>query len=125
MSSPIPLGELEGLPGGYNPDLSGKTPQIAAADMLTKILSNTFGIFTIIGGVMFILYFILGGLSWISSSGKPEKVQKAQDQMISAGIGLIIIVASYGISFIIGKVLGIEILNPADYIINVLGPGSE
>lgn len=117
------LGELKPLPGGYDPGVTGKdvTP---AANILTKIFSNTFGVFTLVGGLIFILYFILGGLSWLTSSGKPDQVEKAKKQMTDAVIGLIIVVASYGIAFIVGSVLGVEILNPADYIINLLGPKS-
>ena len=116
------LGTLEGLPGGFAPDVSGENPEEAAAKSLTKIFSNVFGVMTVVGGLIFILYFILGGISWTTSSGEREKVEKAKKQMTNAAIGLIIVVASYSIAFIIGTVLGIDILNPADYIINVLGP---
>ena len=54
--------------------------------------------------------FILGGLSWITSSGEREKVEKAKKQMTSAAIGLIIVVASYSIAFIIGTVLLIMLI---------------
>ena len=113
------LGTLEGLPGGFDPGTTEKM----AANTLTKMLSNTIGVLTLVGGLMFIIYFVLGGISWITSSGEREKVEKAKKQMTNAAIGLIIVVASYGIAFIIGKVLGIEILNPAYYIIDELSPG--
>jgi hypothetical protein len=70
-----------------------------------------------------LLYFIFGAIIWISSHGQQEKIQKAKDQMKNAAIGLIIVVASYSISFIVGSVLGIDILRPGKYIIDVLGPG--
>ncbi len=114
------LGELKGLPGGYDPG----TTQESAANMLTKIFSNTLGVLTIIGGLMFILYFVLGGIQWLTSSGDREGVEKAKHQMTNAVIGLIIVVASYSIAFIVGTVLGIEILTPAKYIIDNLAPGA-
>lgn len=112
-----PLGSLEGLPGGFDPGESIDT----ASTTLTKIFSNTFGVLTIVGGLMFILFFVLGGLSWLTSSGDREKVEKAKKQMTNAAIGLIIVVASYSIAFVIGRVLGVEILSPARYI-QKLGP---
>ncbi len=39
--------------------------------------------------------------------------------MINAAIGLIAIVAAYTITFIVSKVTGIEILNPAKYILEI------
>ncbi|HUW21519.1 MAG TPA: hypothetical protein VMW41_02505, partial [Candidatus Bathyarchaeia archaeon] len=71
---------------------------------------------------MFVLYFLLGGLQWVTSSGEADKVEKAKKEMTNAAIGMIIVVAAYGIIFVVGRVLGMEILNPADYIINFLGP---
>jgi len=106
------LGTLEGFTEAYQPTEKG------GHGALTKILSNTIGFLTIVAGLAFTVYFLLGAISWITSSGQPEKVQKAQDKMTSAAIGLIAVVASYGIAFIVGKVLGIEILDPAKYILN-------
>jgi len=117
------LGTLKGIPGGFDPGSSQSPDQ--AAGVLTQIFSNVFGVFTIVGGLLFILYFILGGISWLTSSGKPDRVEKAKKQMTDAVIGLIIVVASYGIAFIIGSVLGIEILQPAKHIIEDLGPGAK
>jgi len=117
-NKPTDLGTIEGLPGGFDPGDSITT----ATETLTTILSNTFGVLTLVGGMMFIIFFIMGGLQWVSSGGEKEKVEKAKKQMTNAAIGLIVVVASYSIAFIIGKVLGIELLNPADYIINNLKP---
>jgi len=111
-----PLGDIEGF-GGYVPRQTGNTG-IGVGETLTKIFSNLYGVLTIAGGLIFVIQFILGAVGWISSSGKPEKVQKAQDKMIHAAIGLIAVVAVYGLTFIVGKVLGVDILNPAAYIEN-------
>lgn len=109
------LGTLKGF-GGYVPE-SGDTGSPVGAT-ITKIFSNFFGIMTIVGGIMFFVYFLLGALGWITSSGKTDKVQKAKDKMISAAIGLIAVIAVYGISVIVGKIIGVDILNPAYYIVH-------
>lgn len=107
------LDRLRGLPT-YEPGV-----RETGATVLTKIFTNLFAIMTLIGGVMFFIHFLTAALAWISSSGQPEKVQKAQSRMINAAIGLIAIVAAYTITFIVSKVTGIEILNPAKYILEI------
>lgn len=106
------LGTLKGFPGAYEPKGEG------ASATLTDIVSNIFGVLTIVAGIVFSINFLLGALNWITSSGKPEKLQKAQDKMINAAIGMIAVVAAYTIAFIVGEVLGVNILNPAKYIKN-------
>lgn len=116
------LGTFKGL-GAYDPQIAPGEKEVApASKLLADILSNAIGFLTIISGIFFMLYFIIGGLSWVMSGGKPDKVQKAQDTMTSAAIGLIIVAASYTIIFVVGKVLGIDILN-LQKSINLLRPG--
>lgn len=112
------LGSLKPLPSSYDPGETITT----ASNTLTDIFSNTFGVLTIVAGLMFILYFVLGGISWLTSGGERDKIEKAKHQMTNAVIGLIIVVAAYGIAFIVGKVLGVDILNPTEYIIKNLKP---
>jgi cytochrome bd-type quinol oxidase subunit 2 len=113
-----PLGDVKPLPNSYDPGTDINT----ATQTFTDIFSNAFGVFTLVAGLMFILYFILGGISWITSGGERDKIEKAKQQMTNAVIGLIIMVAAYGIAFIVGKVLGINILDPSEYILNYLKP---
>ncbi|PIS08907.1 hypothetical protein COT75_04445 [Candidatus Beckwithbacteria bacterium CG10_big_fil_rev_8_21_14_0_10_34_10] len=121
----LPLGQIKGIPGGYDPG----TDIESASQSLTDIFSNVFGVMTIIGGLMFILYFVIGGISWITSGGDKEKVEKAKNKMTNAAVGIIVVIASYSIAFIIGKILGIDILDPSKYLAGeaskkgVLGPG--
>lgn len=107
------LGRLKGF-GAYEPEEGKEGGPLGT--VITKFFSNLFAFLTIVAGLMFAVYFILGALNWITSSGQPEKVQKAQNKMISAAIGLIAVIAAYGIAVIASKVLGLEILNPAKYI---------
>jgi amino acid transporter len=70
---------------------------------------------------MFMVYFIIGALTWVSAGGKAEKVEKAKNTMTNAAIGLIVIVAAYSVIYIIGTILGIPILEPEKYL-EKLGP---
>ena len=79
------------------------------------------GFLTVIGGLMFLIYFVLGGLSWISSRGEKEMVAKAQRYMSNALIGLIVVVLAWAFTGIVGAALGFNILDLA----NNIGPCEE
>lgn len=87
---------------------------MSAPAQVTTFTSNLFGFLTTVAGLMFILYFVLGGLRWISAGGDAQKVETAKTQMTQAAIGVIVVVSAWAIAFIIGTVLGLDILNPQD-----------
>jgi len=95
-------------PGGYQPgtDLASSTGAVE------RLISNTLIVLTAVSGIAFILYFVLGGLSWITAGGDKGKVDKAKSMMTNGAIGLIIIVVSYAIVWIVGTALGVDILEP-------------
>lgn len=89
--------------------------QIVPADAgvaLSKIASVILGALTALGGLMVFLELVLGALSWISAAGDKANLEKARNQITNAVIGLVIIVASWAIVYLIGAILGIDILNP-------------
>jgi len=117
------LGTFEGL-SPFQPKIeAGEDSLSSASNIFAQILSNVIGFLTLIGGLFFLIYFMIGGLNWIMAGGKPENIQKAQDTMTNAVIGLIIMVAAYSIAFIVSQVLGIDFLNIGE-VISKLGPGS-
>lgn len=105
--------------GGYSPREAGGVG--SGTVQFISFASNLISLITTVSGLMFLLYFILGGLNWITAGGDKAKLDEAKSKMTSAVIGLIVIVSSYAIAFIVGKVLGLDILNPAT-IINDLKP---
>ncbi len=110
-----PLGNIT-APGGYNPtggDIGDSTSAIE------KLISNTLVVLTIVAGIAFALYFLLGGLNWITAGGDKGKIDKAKGMMTNGAIGLIIITVSYSITWIVGKALGLDILNPGAMINNI------
>lgn len=104
------LGTITGLStaGEVTPDGTSVVPY---ASKLEAILSTVIGFLTIFGGIYFVINFILGGLNWASAGGDTGKVESAQKKMTSGLIGLVVMVSSYGIMYIIANVLGIDILN--------------
>jgi hypothetical protein len=75
-------------------------------------ISQLLGVLTVVSGIFFILYFVLGAFKWVTAGGEAAKVQKARDQMVQGVLGMIIIVAAYGIIGLVGTILGMDILRP-------------
>jgi cytochrome bd-type quinol oxidase subunit 2 len=110
----LKLGDIE-TPSGYKIDTDN--PLVP----LEKIFSNLLAVFTIVGGLMFIIYFIIAAFKWITAGDKAESAEKARTQMTNGLLGLIVLVAAYALFYIIGLVLGMNFLNPSA-ITNKLSP---
>jgi hypothetical protein len=110
--NPINIGETG---RGFIPDLN----EAGVGKVLEKVMSMVLGFFTILGGLMFIIFFVLGALSWLTGGGKSEQLKRAQEQLTNALIGLIIVVASYAVFYIVGQILGLNILNPAQSLLKL------
>lgn len=64
-------------------------------------------IFTI-AGMLFFIYLIAGGFSYMTSAGDPKATKAAQTKISHALIGLMIVLLSFLIVQIFGRVLGIN-----------------
>ncbi len=79
---------------------------------VSENFSNVFGFFlqaTMAIAALFVLYMVItGAIDWISSSGEPDKLKKAQAKILNALVGVFILVAVLIIwVFVGGRVLGI------------------
>lgn len=81
-----------------------------------NLLSNVLIVLTIVAGLAFVLWFLIGGLTWITAGGKSDKVEQAKTMMTNGAIGLIIVAVSYAIAWIVGAAVGIPILEPGELI---------
>lgn len=79
---------------------------------LGNFLSTVINTITVMAGLAFILYFAIGGLKWITSSGDKSRAEEAKTELTQSAIGLIVVAVSYFIVGIVGGVVGINILNP-------------
>lgn len=100
-------------PGGYQAAGSDVGDYTTSAE---NLLSNVLGVLTIVAGLSFMIYFLIGGLTWITAGGKSDKIEAAKDMMTNGAIGIIVVVISYSIVWIIGEALGIPILEPGSLI---------
>lgn len=115
----LELGTFKGL-GAYEPEVSQDVS--SAGNILANILSNVISFLTLVAGIFFMIWFMIGALKWLTAGGKREQVEQAKSSMTNAAIGLIIVAASYAIIFIVGTVLGLDILN-IGAMVQKLGPG--
>ena len=59
--------------------------------VFNEVLTFVIRFFFIIAGLVALLYLLLGALSWITSGGNKESVDKAREKIQAALIGLILI----------------------------------
>lgn len=98
--------------GAFCPGSDGS----GGATQIENIFTMIVGFLTIVAGLAFLIYFLVGGLQWLTGGGDKGKVDAAKTQMTNGVIGMIVVVASYAIVWIVGRVLGIPILSPAQLI---------
>jgi len=117
LPAAAPLQPISGFTSGITADPTGLDVPTRFAAMISNIIT----IITFFSGLAFLIWFIIGALTWISSADQADKLSKAKNQMSSAIIGLIIVILSIPITYLIGKILGFDILNSSD-IITKLAP---
>ncbi len=57
----------------------------------TQVLTFVLRFFFVIAGLVALIYLLLGALAWITSGGNKENVEKAQQKIQAAIIGIIVI----------------------------------
>ena len=83
---------------GVNPGANGNL-----MDSIKLILNAVFGII----GVVSVIMFILGGISYATSQGDPGKVKKGKDTILYGVIGLIVALLAFAIvNFVLGALGG-------------------
>lgn len=82
--------------------LNNPLPGITSPQKLIgKIIDAVLGVV----GSLALVMFVYGGITWMTSSGSPEKVKKGRDILIWSAIGLVIIFSSYAlVTFVITRI---------------------
>ena len=87
---------------------SGVNTEVDSPDQVIETVINTLLSFL---GVIFLILMIYGGFLWMTARGNEEQVTKSKNLIIAAVIGLIIVLASYAISFFVIDALTEETLD--------------
>jgi hypothetical protein len=107
--------------GNSGDTLTGPGPlgqsAVAAPEMLfNSTISSVIGVLTSIAFIWFAIKFVMSAVSYIGAGGDKIKVQNAQDNLKSAVTGIVIVIASIFIIDIIGLLLGVNLLNPLEWV---------
>jgi len=71
---------------------------------VTGTIRNVSTLMALVGGVVAVIYVILGGFYFVTSNGDPQKAANGRTTLIYALIGLVIIIAAQTIVlYILGK----------------------
>jgi len=94
--------------------VEGPGRAVGASATLTaeKIVSQLFGVLTIIAFLYFGIQVILAGYGYISSEGDKNKADTARKKLTDGIIGLVLVVVSLGLASLIAKIFGLT--NPFD-----------
>ena len=85
-------------PWGEDVDMSEL--DLGTTDIRT-VISQVINIIMGFLGVIAIIIILLGGFKWMTAGGNEEKVAEAKKLMISGVIGLVIVLAAYGIALFV------------------------
>ncbi|MCL5411819.1 MAG: pilin [Patescibacteria group bacterium] len=77
-----------------------------------NLISNLISAATVIAGLIFLAFLIVGGIKYATSGGDKVAAESARNTITNALIGLIIVVAATFIVALVQAVLGINILSP-------------
>lgn len=104
----ILLSQLQ-LPGGGQVGAPDGVPTAQGGNTFIDIISWSLNIL-LITGILAALFFLLwGGITWITSGGDREKLDKARRTIIYAIIGLTVVLLSFVILQTVGSLLGLDL----------------
>jgi len=90
------------LPAVYNDAGSG----------LATLFANLWRTFILVGGLAFLIYFVIGGIQWILAGDDKNKLEGARNRMTNGLIGIAILAASVAVVYVVRAVLQIDLLKP-------------
>ena len=64
---------------------------------LGDLIGNTVGFGIVIGAILALIWLLLGGITWITSSGDKAKLEEARDRITQAIVGLAIVMSVWAI----------------------------
>lgn len=85
---------------GNNLAIGNEDPE----EIVISLINWVLGILALIA----VIFILLGGFRWMTAGGNEESVEKAKEILIAAIIGLVIIMAAWGIALYAVTVLGNE-----------------
>lgn len=85
---------------------AGYTPVAAADNTAEQLIGDIIQVILSFIGVIFLVLMIYGGYIWMLAAGNEQQVEKAKKLITAAVIGLIIVLASFAISYFVMEKFG-------------------
>src|SRR3989344_447032 len=73
---------------------------------INSLISGGVTLILIVAGLVAFVYLLLGGIKWITSGGDSAQVEAARNQVIHALIGIIVVLAAWGLIMLIQGATG-------------------
>ena len=83
--------------------LNANNPTGATSSLLQVIISTLL----LVASVYFFIYFVLGGISFITSEGDKNNLDLAKNRITYAFIGLFVTLSVYAVTSLVGRIFGI------------------
>ncbi|MBI4137362.1 hypothetical protein HY469_04835 [Candidatus Roizmanbacteria bacterium] len=77
-----------------------------AIGSINSLISGGVTLILIVAGLVAFVYLLLGGIKWITSGGDSAQVEAARNQVIHAMIGIIVVLAAWGLIMLIQGATG-------------------
>ena len=87
------------VPGGNSPSDSPRQFAITIATLWQTII--------LVGGLAFLLYFLMGGITWITAGGDKGKLEEARSKITNGIIGLAIVASAWAVYLLLDYFFGI------------------
>ena len=94
-------------------NIAGATPTVGQGKVgdLGAVITLIFNFVITIGGIIFVILFLVGGIQYLTAAGDTEATGKAKKILVDAIIGLVIILAAWAIGNFILDFLGLTNLS--------------
>ncbi len=102
-------------------DTLSPTSAVNGASEFSRFVQTAVAVFFVTGILIFVLFFFIGAIKWILSSGDKGALQNAREAVLHAIIGLVILFSLYAVLKLIEAFLGVCIINID--LTNIVGSG--
>ncbi len=89
-------------------DIASQSKTISGIANLGQLIEIAASAILIIGGLAFLMYLLLGGLTWVTAGGDKSKVEKARDMITQGVIGLAVLASVFAVYAVVLRFLGIK-----------------
>ncbi len=91
--------------GGIEKEVGLKFSGQNIGDVISELTKNYV---LLIAGLLLLIYLIIGGFQYLTSSGDPKKTQEAQAKITQALLGFFIVFGAFWLVQLLASILGLE-----------------